>query len=114
MRLVSAPLVVSAAMPDDGRLLTPICAGGKIQYVLIDVTGELPPEVVDAASDSQTVVSEIDCPLMAGKSGVPPAQIALSRTIVLHTAPGSTIAEQSVRPSSVATRPPVRAPPRPN
>lgn len=109
------PLVQAVVAQDDGRVLTAICAGGKIQFVVIDLSGDTPPEILDQSAedpiDQPEIAFEIDCPTVAGKAGIVPASVAL-------TGPVPICREQFVRPSTddgapatFCVRPPARGPP---
>lgn len=74
LHAIAGPLVVAAATRDDGRVLTPICAGGKITFILIDLSGNAPAELVDDPTGSPAgdpeVALEIDCPIQSGKAAI--------------------------------------------
>ncbi|MEM6905948.1 MAG: hypothetical protein AAF568_08650 [Pseudomonadota bacterium] len=115
IQALAGPLLAVAATASDDRALTAICIDGKIQYVLLDLSGELAPEMVDGPDPGPgepLVILEIDCPLLAGAHGLPVAQIWLAPPIIENQAlPAS--ATPLIIGAAHKRLPPVRAPPSP-
>ncbi|MEM8793143.1 MAG: hypothetical protein AAGE80_16100 [Pseudomonadota bacterium] len=118
VQAAAGPAAISArgAPATTGQLLIPICAGGTIQYVLIDLTADSPPVIVTDASASGAepippdIVLEIDCPLTA--TAVAPSAPGLGGVALLQTqAPILVTRSRLPAPAATAVRPPVRGPP---
>lgn len=109
-KLTLAPALLQAGPVPYGKALIPICGGGQVTYVLIDLVGDDDPVAVDDPGGPD-VVEVSECPLAASKLDFLPPQMA--GLVTLPEPERSAVLPSSVRLSNGGPRgpPPARGPP---